>query len=248
MKEGACAMADFAGKRWVRYGLIFLACAAVVPCRAGAATVQAEAIKTAITRHVEKSMPWAPGAVRVAFLSKIAEVVLPQESIRLEVQNKEAEDFIGDTDFAVKYFSGDALLKEDRVRARLAVLLDVAISARPLVKNQQLAKEDIQVLKKWVHRIPENVVTDPEEIMGKALATNLRANVEITRNILKAPLVVKKGKMVRIILDYGSLSISTVGVSEEDGAAESVIRVKNLASNQVIYARVAGDSLVKVEF
>jgi flagella basal body P-ring formation protein FlgA len=42
------------------------------------------------------------------------------------------------------------------------------------------------------------------------------------------------------------MRISTVGIPEEDGIAGSMIRIKNITSKKIIYARVLGASLVGV--
>ena len=54
--------------------------------------------------------------------------------------------------------------------------------------------------------------------------------------------------MVQVILESGAINITTMGLSEEDGAEGSFVRVRNVSSNKIIYARVIGDSRVKVDF
>jgi len=59
---------------------------------------------------------------------------------------------------------------------------------------------------------------------------------------------VKRGKIVCINLERGPLKISTIGISEEDGARGAIIRVRNVSSNRMVYARVVGANTVQVEF
>jgi len=66
--------------------------------------------------------------------------------------------------------------------------------------------------------------------------------------MLKEIPLVRKGKMVKIVFDNGSVHIVTVGLSEEDGVAGNVVRVKNITSNKIIYARVLSDSVVGIGF
>jgi flagella basal body P-ring formation protein FlgA len=44
------------------------------------------------------------------------------------------------------------------------------------------------------------------------------------------------------------MKITTTGLSEEDGAEGSTIKVRNLTSNKIIYARVIGDAKVRIDF
>jgi flagella basal body P-ring formation protein FlgA len=130
----------------------------------------------------------------------------------------------------------------------MEVLKDFVVSARYLTKNKEIAADDVRVVKKWVKRLPPNVITAPADVVGKALTMNLQPDTEITRSSIKALLLVKKGSVVRILFDNGFLNVSTVGISEEDGVTDALIRVKNVSSNKTIYARVTSGSLVKVEF
>ena len=87
-----------------------------------------------------------------------------------------------------------------------------------------------------------------EEVIGKSIAVALRPHVQITRNMLREVKTVSKGKMVKVVLDNGLMRVVMNGLAEEDGADDSVIRVRNLNSNKIIYARVVGPSLVQIDF
>jgi flagella basal body P-ring formation protein FlgA len=229
--------------------LIFLSVMLFLPGAAESATkILAEDVKAAISDYVEKNHPWPSGNVRVHFQSKISDAVFPQDLVTLEVSSRPEEDFIENATFTVGLYSGRSLLQEMTVRVILEVLTDVVVSNRALTRNREIAAADVRVLKKWVRRIPANVATMPSDVIGKVLTLNLNQNSEITKNILRTPLLIKRRSVVRIALENDNLSVTTLGISEEDGAADKIIRVKNLSSNRTIYARVIGDSLVRVEY
>ena len=213
-----------------------------------ATKIRAEDIKVAISDYVERNHPWPSGNVRVNFPAKLSDIVLHQDSVTLEVASRPETDFIGDAYLTVKFYSEGNVVKEETVRVGMEVLTDVVVSKRELVKNHEITAEDVYIQKKWLRRIPANVVTIPSDIVGKTLTFNVRPHREIRKNSIRTLLLIKRGNFVRIVVDNDSLSVTTTGVSEEDGARDKVIRVKNLSSNRTIYARVAGDSLVKVEF
>jgi flagella basal body P-ring formation protein FlgA len=213
-----------------------------------ATKIQAEDIKVAISDYVERNHSWPAGSVRVNFPSKLSDIALSQESVTFEVAGRPETDFIGDAYLTVKFYSAGTTVKEETVRISVEVLTDIVVSNREFVKNTIIADEDVRVLKKWLRRIPANAITNPSDVVGKVLTLNTRQNSEITKNIIRAPSLVKKGNVVRIVLDNYSLNITTIGISEEDGAMDKVIRVKPLSSNRAIYARVTGDSQVSVEF
>ncbi len=238
---------DVAKRRVVSF-LTLLGIMTGFPAQSEAGTITAPEIKGAIIHYVENSMHWPPGSLRIDDRAKINDVVIPGEDIRVAVAARPDQDFIGDTVLAVRYYSGRNLVKEENLRVMLEALKDVVVSTKALTKDKIITAEDVRVEKKWVRRLPEKLATVSDEVIGKALMVNIRQNNEISRNVIKEPRLIKKGSAVRIILDNGDFSISTTGVSEENGTAESLIRVKNVSSNKIIYARVVGDSLVRVEF
>jgi flagellar basal body P-ring formation protein FlgA len=219
-----------------------------LPHIAQAVVIDGETIMNLISDHVEKNMPWSAGSVRLDFPAKAADAFIPAEDVAFEVKNRPGEDYIGDTAFTVIFLSGGAILKEETVQVRLEVLTNVVVAAKTLTRNKEISAEDVKVQKKWLKRILPNAVTTPAEVIGKVPALNIIQNSEITRNMIKTPFLIKKGKLVRIVLDNVNFNITAMGVSEEDGECEKVIRVRNLSSKKIIYARVTGDSLVKVEY
>lgn len=207
-----------------------------------------ETIKQLITTHIEKNMPWPEGTVRIEFSSRIPDITICGKDITCRVQNRRNEDFIGYSTFAVRFYSKRVFLKEETVRVRLEVLKHVVVSSRFLSRGDEISCDDVRVVRKWFDRIPPNVVTDLKEVVGKRLCTSIKQNTEIARNMLREPLMVKRGKQVRIMLEKGPLKVTTIGMSKQDGGFGDFIRVENVSSKKVIYARVTGDSVVCVDY
>ncbi|HNQ02925.1 MAG TPA: flagellar basal body P-ring formation chaperone FlgA, partial [Syntrophales bacterium] len=86
------------------------------------------------------------------------------------------------------------------------------------------------------------------EAVGKKATAGLNAGTEITRQMLRSAPVVKKGEVVRIVLESGPMTISAVGLCQEDGGRGDLIRVQNVSSKKIIFARVMGTALVRVDF
>lgn len=236
-------------KRWLMCGVI----PAVVILMAAmetaqAATVSADRIKAAVIRYVEKNSRRPAASVRVVFLSSVPDEKLPlSSSVTLEVSGRQGEDFIDYSTFVVGFYSDGALLKERSVSVSMEVLTDVTLSARPLSRHRILAPGDLYVEKRWLKNIPANLAVLKESV-GRALTMSVGANREITKNMLTEPALVKRGNPVRIVFDSDVLRVSVMGVSEEEGRRDQIIRVKNIASNRVIYAKVTGGDTVRVDF
>ena len=204
--------------------------------------------RTAIREYIEANMPWPPGSVRVDFLSKEPESIPQNRDLILRVEPAGNQDFIGDMVFLVKSFKDGNLLRTESVRTRIEVLQDVVTAARGLPAGTVLAESDIRTVRRWVRRIHPHSLPSMEATSGKRLTMQVASGAEILATMLKEVPLVRKGKMVKMVFDNGSMQIVTVGLSEEDGVAGNIVRVKNITSNKIIYARVLSDSLVGIGF
>lgn len=235
---------------WFLLMIFFLAAEGL--CHDGrAATVKGDTIRSAVRGYIETTMPWPAGTMRVSFPVPIPDVLLAAVEggkITYQVRGKRGEDFLGDSAFTIEFYHNGNPVKEEVARVRMEVLRDIVVSSRVLLREREIGPDDIRVVKRWVREIPLNSVASPEEVIGKRICTAVAPHREITTNMLKNVVMIKKGKMVRIMLDNGVMRISGTGVAEENGAYGAIIKVKNASSHRTILARVEGDSLVQVDF
>jgi flagellar basal body P-ring formation protein FlgA len=205
-------------------------------------------IHSAVRQYIEDNMPWPPETVRVDILSDETEPIAQNRNLTTRIEPAGNRVFIGDMVFLVKSYKGGNLVKTESVRTRIEVLRDVVIAARALPAGTVLTDSDVRTVQKWVSRIHPQSLSPSETTTGKHLTMQVASGTEILATMLKSAPLVRKGKMVKIVFDNGQMHIVTVGQSEEDGIAGNIIRVKNITSNKIIYARVLSDSLVGIEF
>lgn len=204
-------------------------------------------IQDAVRNYIETNMPWPRGTARVSFLSMEPETVPQGKYVTIRVEPPGNEYFIGDMVFLVRIFKGGNFFKTEMVRTRIEVLQDMVIATKTLTSGTVLKDSDIKTVRKWIHRIQPQTLSSPDRAVGRRLTVQARPGMKITANMLKDVPLVQRGKIVKIIFDSGPMRIVTVGMPEEDGMAGSIIRVRNVTSNKIIYARVLGDSLVGIE-
>ena len=237
------------GILWIIF-MIMLASAGRAPCaqEAGKSRVPADRIRSIIEDYIHGHMPWPVGTVRLVFLSRLTDLTLDAEKYSYHVQTGRNNPFIGDTSFVIRFSGDGALLAEKTVRVSLEVLRNTVVSNRSIQRGTEIAADDVRMVQKWVQRIPLDAATDLSEVRGKRMAVTVRPNTEIKRRMLKDAIMIKRGKVVKIILENGSMSVTAMGVSEEDGVFGETIRVRNLASNKMVYARVVNDSITLLKF
>lgn len=217
-------------------------------CAATAVVIKGETIKTYVRAYIEKNMPWPKNVVRVEFPAKVSDLRLAEKKITCRVLSRRNEDFIGNSSFTFKCYENGTFLNGETVRVRIEVLMDVVISATSLHRNIKINRDDVRLAQKWFNRLPSNIISSLDTVVGMELLTNVKPNTEITGNMVKSIPMVKRGKPVKIIFENGPMRITTIGLSEQDGMQGELIKVRNISSKNMIYARVMDNSLVKVNF
>lgn len=210
--------------------------------------IDQEKLNRAVGLHIEKNMPWMKGSVRFEILSALPQLAMPEGKVTWKVESRGNEDYLGETNFVLKLYNNGVLFREEPIRARIEVLREFVISTKNMGRNHVVAAEDISLQKRWVRSIPLNSISHMNDVIGKSMCLAVRPNTEITGNMLKAVNAVTRGRIVQVVLDSGAINITTMGMAEEDGVEGSFVRVRNISSNKIIYARVVGESKVKVDF
>jgi flagellar basal body P-ring formation protein FlgA len=216
-------------------------------CIASAAVIKAERLKAAVRAYIETNMPWQKDTLRVEFSRTVANVSLPGKKIVCRVLSNRNMDFIGDSSFTIKFYENDVFLKQKTIKTRLEVSMNVVVSAKSLPRNIKIDRKDVKQVKRWFNRIPSNIISNLDDVVGMKLRTRVKSNTRIKRNMVRTIPLVTRGKPVKIIFNNGLMSITTIGLSEQDGVRGDLIKVRNVSSKKVIYARVLDNSLVKME-
>ena len=201
-----------------------------------------------ITQYIHNNMIWPAESVRIELLTGLPKIENIKGEMTLHIASRPREEYIGDTSFNVRIFINNILFKEVPVRVRIEVLQEFVVSLKSISRDSILSEDDVTVQKKWVKNIPMNTLSSLDEAIGKNIVVPVRPNTQIIRSMLKQVMPVKKGKMVQVILDNGAMKMMMSGIAEEDGAAESLVKVRNVVSNKIIYARVVGPAKVQVDF
>jgi flagella basal body P-ring formation protein FlgA len=210
--------------------------------------IDQEKLNRAIGSHIEKNMPWAKGSMRFEILSSLPQIAMPAGNIAWKVDIRGNESYLGETYYVLKLYNNGVLFREESIRARIEILREFVASVKNLGRYYVIGANDVSLQKKWVRSISLNSISNMDEVVGKLLCVSVRPNAEITSNMLKEVTAVKRGKIVQVVLDSGAINITTMGMAEEDGAEGSFVKVRNISSNKIIYARVVGESKVKVDF
>ena len=231
---------------WCLSWCLFWGMAVASDCSAG--ILKEGAIRQIVVEHIQRNMPWERENVRITFLGGCNDIVIPAPGYTYDVQERPNEPYIGESVVILKLYQGSVFLLERSVRVRMEVAFDVLVSSRALQVDTVIGPDDVRVVKRWLTREPQRTIATREEALEKRVVSSIRPNQEITRTVLREVPLVKKGRVVKMVLNNGSINITTLGQIQEDGGMGSSVRVKNISSQRIVYARVIGESLVQVDF
>ncbi len=123
----------------------------------------------------------------------------------------------------------------------------MVVSTRPLKRNALLNKADVTMAERDVASLKLGYLTSIEEAVGSQLTRAIPADQPITPNQLRLPALIKRGDQVVISAISGVISVRMQGEALTDGGLGEQIRVRNLRSKKVIFARVTAAGQVEVD-
>lgn len=114
------------------------------------------------------------------------------------------------------------------ISGRFSSLLPVPVLKRNKKAGNIIEKEDIffQYLEKKSTYFNENILTKSDQIIGKQLKFDVKANSFFRKSCLVLPKIVNSKSVVSVIFEEKNLKITTKGTVLDKGAVGEIIRVK----------------------
>ena len=183
----------------------------------------------------------------------------------------EARDLVlpaGETSFAMSLQSGsvaagamtvlvEAIVTDGRgartsrsttVHFRVNAHADVVVAVRDLPRRTLLGAADVRRERRPVSRLPLNALRDPGDAVGKEVTRPVAPGEVLTAHSVSAPLVIRRGSVVSLVLEGPNFKIVARGIAAEDGTLGAPIRVINQSSRREVMGRVEDDRTVRVAF
>lgn len=121
--------------------------------------------------------------------------------------------------------------------------ISLPVLAQPVARGDLIQEADIAWIETSEAR-PSGVILSANDLVGMEARRALAAGSPIRVHDVDAPMLVEKGKLVTIAFEAAGLRLTHSGVALRDGADGDVIDVRNVKSERVVKAVVAGPNLV----
>lgn len=210
--------------------------------------IGAEKVAALVADYILKNSSMDRGDLRIKDIRVEENVRLPGGRITYKVIAPRNADLVGKIPFSVIFDANGSFQQRISAIATVEVLADVVVTRKPLARHQPITEEDIELQKMDFGDLPSDVLTNPEEVIGKRTRRAIGAQTALRADQVELPPLVKRGDMVVIIAESGGLKITALGQVKKKGRLGERIPVINFDSQKILYARVVDAKTVKVEF
>jgi flagella basal body P-ring formation protein FlgA len=205
-------------------------------------------IEEMVSGFLLQNIPRENKNMRIKEIRVPEEVVLSKGQVSYKVTVADNQPLRGKCSIAVEFSVNGSDQKKIWAIATIEVLGPVVVTRKPLGRYQPIDEDDIELKTMDLSDLPDDVITDPEVILGKRTTRAIGAQVPLRADTVELPPLVKRGDLVVIIAESRGLKITTRGQVKKKGRLGEQIPVINLDSKKVLYARVIDANTVKVDF
>jgi len=127
---------------------------------------------------------------------------------------------------------------------RAAISAEVVTAARDLRAGDVIDAQALALERRDV-TAPEDAISDPALVAGKASRRALRSGQLVSRRWLIEPLLVRRGANVTILARNTGVEVRVAGEALAAGRRDEIIQVRNKTNGSVIRARVIDENMVE---
>ncbi len=213
-----------------------------------AAVLPTRLIERAVEAAIRNQMPWKNEDVTVSGIAFDETLHLPTGRLTYRIVPSRNEDYLGRTMLALHLFVDGEAMQKIWVNADVSVMADVVTVTRPLGKHQHIELADLALERRELADLSSDTVRRIEDALGNRTTRMIYPNTVLQASMIVLPPLVKRGDIVKIVANTGSMTITATGMVKQQGCKGEMVRVMNTDSNRVITARVTGPGTVVVDF
>jgi len=198
--------------------------------------------------HLQKMIRNPNRKVAIGEFRGFEQVIVPRENFSCQVQVTEKAIQGGNISGMMVFFAGGQEIRKIRFSARIDIYADVIVPRHFLKKHHEIQADDIQIANKNIAALPQDVVTQEKEVLGKRTTLSINNQEALRLSMLELPPLVNKGDRVILLVENDQFKITSVGEVKEVGRKGDRIKLVNLSSKKEVYGRVLDANTVQVDF
>ena len=119
-------------------------------------------------------------------------------------------------------------------QARVTVIADYYVAARDLMPGDVLGMGDIRREQGDLSRLPGNIATSADRLLGMSVSRRVASGRPLGESMVRQPLAVKRGELVRVVAVGPGFSITTEGKALNAAPLGGDVRVSTQEGSIVI--------------
>lgn len=220
---------------------------AVVRISRDAQEVSEAFVKQLLTRYMETHLPMRRGRISIRGFKLRGKRIIPNGKASYEIIPPRKLNFVGNVHFQVVVKVGGVEATKLSAKLEVEVMAPVVVAVRTLSRGYVVTPQDVVILEASLGKLTAEPYEEVARVVGKRLVKRVNRGKPLLQGDLVAPLVIKRGDLVTIIVERGLLRVTVPGVALDNGEKDKIIRVRNLRSRRIIFARIADASTVRVD-
>ena len=128
---------------------------------------------------------------------------------------------------------------------KTTALTQVVVAARKIKYGEIISPDMISLSTRDISEV-NDFVRSKDEVLGGVSNRTIAQGTIIDLETVEKPPLVKRGELVKIIVQRNGLKLTAIGIAKSNGKLHEVIRVKNSQSNKLIHCKVQAPGLVEV--
>lgn len=184
--------------------------------------------------------------VQVTMTSLNKQLQVPKCGKPLQISQAPGAKLIGHISLSVRCVS--PIDWKIHVAAHIDGKVNVLIARHPLPRGTMIQNSDLEFIQKKYSQLSHGYYSSANLLKNMEARRNIRTGQVLTPNLVKAQKLVLRGQHITIVARSGSLNLRTKGKALMDGQKGQTIKVSNLNSKKLIYARVVSAGIVEINF
>lgn len=132
------------------------------------------------------------------------------------------------------------------IPAHIKVFADVVTAAHPLRRGAEISQDDVITIRQELGQLHNDYFVNADDVVGKIIKQNINAGQAISAKRIKAPIVVRRGDAVSIIVTAGRLKVKMKGKALKDAAVGDRLTVRNGRSKRIVQGIAVASGVVSV--
>lgn len=210
--------------------------------------ISREKIKTLVSDYISTNLLDNVSDARVKDIRVAESLKLPGGRITYTVKPSRGSDMVGKIPFTVNFDVNGKFYKRVWATATVEIFTHVVVTKKPLGRHKPITEDDIEMQKMDLAKLPSDIITDPEVILGQRTRRAIGSHTVLRSNLVEFPPLLNRGDVVVIIAETDGFKITALGKVKKKGRLGERIPVINFDSQKILYGRVLDSNTVKVEF